>query len=561
MLQSSAESESTLKTELSFKETVEAKFNAIRFPHYRIASKLRYLQKISNFHMIDLFNTLESFREFGLNGAPNLNSMLANSQIYSIVNSLFTQLSQRILNGDKLNVEYSSDLIYNWLINTYDLNQSGSTNIFALKVALTLLCSDSYSNKLRYLFTLLSNDGSSLVEEYFNLYLKHILSIARYFEDISIFFYDEDLHSSVFDFSSPISLQNFLDVLTCFENQADFTSWMIVYHRLAEAEKVVHQINCNACGQNNFHGFRYKCKKCNNYSLCQQCFWTGKSSGNHDPDKHPCKEYLMEKPKNQLRNSIRKSFRNSFRRVKSPPVSKQNDEADKLTRKHLNLRDIISSPQLRRRELMVNYEYRFQDHVIDKDSLSNLVVNDEHDLIAHYLYLLDNKSEKQSTSAFTTDDNKSVQTYEKTIEQLENRNRELMQRISKLKEVKGESFQNNARTESPQSIESSQTEKSVFFEELVALRHKKDDLENHLNSLQDRRKVLMVQIDNLMNEFKHLKPTEDTLNLTTNVPNKDITTDNLIQRLGSNSINTVPQYYDPVVDDRELVGVQRNYAF
>ena len=72
-------------------------------------------------HRIDLFNTLESFREFGLNGNPDLNSLLPNSQAYTLIYTLFVQLSQRVPNSQELDVHKSADLVYNWIIESFDV--------------------------------------------------------------------------------------------------------------------------------------------------------------------------------------------------------------------------------------------------------------------------------------------------------------------------------------------------------------------------------------------------------------------------------------------------------
>lgn len=39
-----------------------------------------------------------------------------------------------------------------------------------------------------------------------------------------------------------------------------------------------------------FTGFRYKCQRCTNYQLCQQCFWRGRTSSTHS-NEHEMKEY------------------------------------------------------------------------------------------------------------------------------------------------------------------------------------------------------------------------------------------------------------------------------
>ena len=53
---------------------------------------------------------------------------------------------------------------------------------------------------------------------------------------------------------------------------------------------VIHSIPCNCCGKDEFTGFRYKCQRCVNYNMCQDCFWQGKTSGAHSPE-HQVKEY------------------------------------------------------------------------------------------------------------------------------------------------------------------------------------------------------------------------------------------------------------------------------
>lgn len=392
-----------------------------------------------------------------------------------------------------------------------------------------------------------------MVESHFDLYLRYILAVAQYFEDISIFFYDEDLHSSIFNFSSSINSTQFIEVLTNFENQADFTAWLIVYHRLADAELVTHQTSCSCCGQENFRGFRYKCKKCSNYNLCENCFWTGKHSGSHDPDQHPCKEYLFEKPKNQLRRSIRKSLRNSFRRSPSKQVPNlASQSGEDLTRKHLNLTNIIASPTHQRRILPSHSrEYRFHDIAVDNsDSISNLGPNEEHSLIFHYLYLLKHKSQNETHDSLTSTEALNLKSFEKKIEQLENKNRHLMQQITHFKDSKS-SGGSRAPLTIDGSLNDSQTssEKNVFLDELMGLRQKKDDLEDYLGTLQDRRKVLMVQLDNLMKEFKDLD---------VNGNNAQQAMESLMGKF-STSLTTEPLQYsnhsemDTMIDDHDLV--------
>lgn len=45
-------------------------------------------------------------------------------------------------------------------------------------------------------------------------------------------------------------------------------------------------------GVNHFNDYRYRCLKCTNVDLCQNCFWTQKSLKNHKLT-HPTREYCM----------------------------------------------------------------------------------------------------------------------------------------------------------------------------------------------------------------------------------------------------------------------------
>jgi hypothetical protein len=40
-------------------------------------------------------------------------------------------------------------------------------------------------------------------------------------------------------------------------------------------------VNCDVCGKQNFAGRRYKCKQCDDYDLCQDCFSSSRVSGQH----------------------------------------------------------------------------------------------------------------------------------------------------------------------------------------------------------------------------------------------------------------------------------------
>lgn len=66
--------------------------------------------------------------------------------------------------------------------------------------------------------------------------------------------------------------------------------WLPVLHRLAAAEGARHQAKCNICKDYPILGFRYRCLKCFNFDMCQNCFFSGRKAKNHKLN-HPMQEY------------------------------------------------------------------------------------------------------------------------------------------------------------------------------------------------------------------------------------------------------------------------------
>lgn len=57
--------------------------------------------------------------------------------------------------------------------------------------------------------------------------------------------------------------------------------WLMVMHRLRLAERTRHPAKCNCCKVYPITGFRYRCLKCFNFDLCQNCFLADKTTKRH----------------------------------------------------------------------------------------------------------------------------------------------------------------------------------------------------------------------------------------------------------------------------------------
>jgi len=92
--------------------------------------------------------------------------------------------------------------------------------------------------------------------------------------------------------------------------------WLPTLHRLATAETVKHEAKCSVCKEFPIVGFRYRCLKCTNTDLCQNCFWTQLTARNHKVT-HPMKEYCLATTSGddvrdfakQMKNKITRKYR------------------------------------------------------------------------------------------------------------------------------------------------------------------------------------------------------------------------------------------------------------
>ena len=89
--------------------------------------------------------------------------------------------------------------------------------------------------------------------------------------------------------NSKIKVNDYLDTMFA-DPGPQCLLWLPLMHRMSNVENVLHPISCSFCSSESMMGFRYKCQRCPNYQLCQNCFWYGQANGSHSND-HEMKEY------------------------------------------------------------------------------------------------------------------------------------------------------------------------------------------------------------------------------------------------------------------------------
>uniref|UniRef100_A0A8C4IR32 Dystrobrevin n=1 Tax=Dicentrarchus labrax TaxID=13489 RepID=A0A8C4IR32_DICLA len=490
--------------------------DSIRLSTYRTACKLRFVQKKCNLHLVDIWNVIEAFRENGIN-TMDLNADLSVARLEVVLSTIFYQLNKRMPTTHQINVEQSISLLLNFLLAAYDPEGHGKISVFVVKMALATICGGKILDKLRYIFSQISDSAGIMVYPQFDQFLREVLKLPMAVFEGPSFGYTEQASRTCFAQQKKVSLNTFLDTLMS-DPPPQCLVWLPLMHRLANVENVFHPVECSYCHTESMMGFRYRCQQCQNYQLCQDCFWRGHASGSHS-NQHQMKEYTSWKsPAKKLSHALSKSLSCASSREPLHPMFPEMPE------KPLNLAHIVpprpvnitndyslshsmptsGNPYSTKK---LNYNLDVADRLADEHALIGLYVNllqnnpkiwlssnhqdEEHSLIARYAARLAADAAAQQQRVPTDlpcslDANKQQR---QLIAELESKNREILQEIQRLR---------LQHEEASQPLPDKGQQNPTLLAELRLLRQRKDELEQRMSTLQESRRELMVQLEQLM---------------------------------------------------------------
>ncbi|XP_029568788.1 dystrobrevin beta isoform X7 [Salmo trutta] len=443
-------------------------FDVIRLSTYRTACKLRFVQKRCNLHLVDVWNMIEAFRDSGLNTLDH-NAEINVSRLETILSSIYYQLNKRLPTMHQINVEQSISLLLNFMVATYDSEGHGKLSIFSMKSMLATMCGGKIVDKLRCIFSQISDSNGVMAFAKFDQFLHEVLKLPTAVFEGPSFGYTEHSVQTCFPQQKKILLNTFLDILMA-DPPPQCLVWLPLMHRLANVENAFHPVECSYCRSESMMGFRYRCQQCHGYQLCQSCFWRGHANGPHS-NQHQMKEHSSWKsPAKTLSHAISKS-------LGCVPIGEL---------PHPLFPEQLDKPQ------------DSVPHTVVLESPSRL--DEEHRLIARYAARLAAEAGNSTVScstqcppsdlSFNFDANKQQR---QLIAELENKNREILQEIQRL-HLEHE----QASQPTPEKAQQNPT----LLAELRLLRHRKDELERRMSALQESRRELMVQLEGLMRLLK-----------------------------------------------------------
>uniref|UniRef100_A0A8C8IPH1 ZZ-type domain-containing protein n=1 Tax=Oncorhynchus tshawytscha TaxID=74940 RepID=A0A8C8IPH1_ONCTS len=476
-----------------FMEMRGQNFDVIRLSTYRTACKLRFVQKRCNLHLVDVWNMIEAFRDSGLNTLDH-NAEINVSRLETILSSIYYQLNKRLPTVHQINVEQSISLLLNFMVATYDSEGHGKLSIFSMKSMLATMCGGKIVDKLRCIFSQISDSNGVMAFAKFDQFLREVLKLPTAVFEGPSFGYTEHAVRTCFPQQKKILLNTFLDILMA-DPPPQCLVWLPLMHRLANVENAFHPVECSYCRSESMVGFRYRCQQCHGYQLCQSCFWRGHANGPHS-NQHQMKEHSSWKsPAKKLSHAISKSLgcvpigelpHPVFpEQLEKPQDSVPHTVQPKPVANNMNNTMFMSSVNITLTEAL---------------SLSSVLespsrLEEEHRLIARYAARLaaeaDNSTQCPPTDlSFNLDANKQQR---QLIAELENKNREILQEIQRLRLEHEQASQ-----PTPEKAQQNPT----LLAELRLLRHRKDELERRMSALQESRRELMVQLEGLMRLLK-----------------------------------------------------------
>uniref|UniRef100_A0A8D0CNM1 Dystrobrevin n=1 Tax=Sander lucioperca TaxID=283035 RepID=A0A8D0CNM1_SANLU len=448
-------------------ELGEQNLDAICLSTYRTACKLRFIQKRCNLHLIDIYNVIEAVRDAGLN-AVELNAGISVTRLENLVSSLFNQLSKRLPTTHTINPRESTVLLVEFILAAIDGEPDSRLTVLSVKAMLATLCGGKLVDKLRYIFSQVSDSSGVLVQSKFDGFLREALKLPTAAHEGPSFGYTHTLARSCFPQQKRVMLNMFLDIVA---DPPPCLVWLPLMHRMANVEHVYHPVSCSYCRGNSMTGFRYRCLRCRGYQLCQNCFWRGNASGSHS-NQHQMKEHSSWKSSaTKLGRALSRTLGCVSSREPPHPIYPEEPE------RTLNLSNINTVHYN-----LNNFNSRLFSH--------SLIHYEEHKLIARYTSRLAETDSTGVSQHINFDVNKQKR---ELIAQLECKNREILAEIKRLR------IEHDAACQASPGKGSTNP---TLLAELRLLRQRKDELEQRMSSLQESRRELMVQLEGLMKLLK-----------------------------------------------------------
>ncbi|CAF1081702.1 unnamed protein product [Rotaria sordida] len=263
----------------------------IRFAAYRVACKLRALQKYLKLTYVDYnilvraFNTqqLQFGVEIRLISLDNARKVLI--AIYQLISSY---------HFSETTIEETVETLLRFLCEILNIKLGEDFDLNSFKIILFALSSARLPEKYRCFFRQVTAPNIIASQVKLTELFEILLKLPNHFDNVDSFYTDnipgcaqsclEHTHDGI------VREDIFVNWMS---REPQTLVWLPTLHRLIATETVRHEAQCNVCKAYPVIGMRYRCLRCFNFDLCQTCFFTGDHGQKHDGN-HPIEEYCKQ---------------------------------------------------------------------------------------------------------------------------------------------------------------------------------------------------------------------------------------------------------------------------
>ncbi|XP_052777485.1 dystrophin-like [Mya arenaria] len=285
-------------------------FDSVKYAAYRTALKVQYIQRHLHLDELDVYSIQQELEDAGY--TPGSRELLGCDDIVTLLLSIYSHTH----NTDRQlgQVEKMADLMLNFVLNLYDKNKMGLIPVLSVKILLVTMSGAKLTDKYRYLYQELHDPSTFVGTRALGEFLNALMKIPDFLKESLAFGRTTDpAVASCVQMgtdSGGVTEDVFYRWL---QREPQTVVWLPTLHRIMATQHVVHNVKCSVCKVYPLVGLRYQCLQCFKFSLCQSCFFRGKTRKNHKP-KHPTREYCTSATAKDDTAAFMKTLKNNLSR-------------------------------------------------------------------------------------------------------------------------------------------------------------------------------------------------------------------------------------------------------
>ncbi|MED6244775.1 hypothetical protein ATANTOWER_023782 [Ataeniobius toweri] len=192
----------------------------------------------------------------------------------------------------------------------FERDRTGQVSARSLQTALVALSADTLLWKYRSLVSLSGDGSGSITRSGLRSLLQDLSKVPAAVQEEDVFGSVEAAVSSCFIEERAPAVSK-LHLLSWLKSEPCLLLWLPTLYRLSVGQKVSHAVRCHTCKTFPITGLRYRCKKCVNVHVCQNCFLNGQQTRKHKTH-HPVVEFCTQPTWRESLSSLVRNARHAL---------------------------------------------------------------------------------------------------------------------------------------------------------------------------------------------------------------------------------------------------------